>query len=299
MSNDQVAIESFEDAMDVATTKVMQWAHDLAEMLPNMVLALVIFVLTVLFSYLISSIGKKTVTRVSDNQMLAGLVSAMLKVFVIMIGLYLALSILQLNKTVTSLLAGAGILGLALGFAFQDAASNLLAGVVMGVRRPFNVGDLIESNGYLGYVKKLNLRNTLVENFTGQLVLIPNKLVFENPLENYSYYGHRRISLEVGVGYDTDLKEAERVLRESIEGLSFLAKDEEVRATCMEFGDSSINWRIDYWIDFPDGPSYLESIHGGMLAIRNALSDAGIEIPFPIRTLDVRSSDVLHVDKEK
>ncbi|KTF05117.1 Mechanosensitive ion channel MscS domain protein, partial [marine sediment metagenome] len=80
---------------------------------------------------------------------------------------------------------------MAIGFAFQDMTENFIAGVAMGIRKPFEIGDVIEAEGVFGNVKEINLRNTLVETFYGQLEVIPNKILFRNILTNYSYLGYR------------------------------------------------------------------------------------------------------------
>ena len=90
------------------------------------------------------------------------LVKTVIYVLILGIGLFAALSVLNLDGTVTSLLAGAGIIGLALGFAFQDIAANFISGVLLSTRHPFGIGDIIETNDFFGTVQKLNLRNTII-----------------------------------------------------------------------------------------------------------------------------------------
>jgi len=111
------------------------------------------------------------------------------------------LSILKLNTAVTSILAGAGIIGLALAFAFQDIAANFISGIFISFRRPLRVGDIVKVKDYMGKVEEINLRDTILRTFQGQTVIIPNKEVFQNPIENFSRLGKRRIDLWIGVSY--------------------------------------------------------------------------------------------------
>jgi len=281
-------VESFGDAVDVILGKFLDWLHQLTGMLPNLMVAVLILVAAALVARLASNGVQRLIGRAANNQTVAGLVAALVKVAIIGGGLFVALSVLQLDRTVTSLLAGAGIIGLALGFAFQDMAANLLAGVMMAVRKPLVAGDLVKSQGYLGFVEKLNLRNTILQDFDGQRVLIPNRLVFENPLENFSQTGERRVDVDVGLHYDTDLDHAESVLRQAVEAFDWRHPHKDIDVWFLGFEDSSIRCSVRYWIVYPEGEiGYFEAIHHGVKALRKACAEAGITIPFPIRTIDV------------
>lgn len=171
--------------------------------------------------------------------------------------------------------------------AFQDLAENLLAGVFLSIRKPFLPGHLIDSNGQLGFVQKLNLRNTIIKDFDSQTIYIPNKEVFKNVLENYSQSGLRRIEIPVGVSYGEALEEVEKTLKQAIETLDFRAKETGVEVWALEFGDSSINFSVRYWVPYPEGQiPYFQAISEGVKSIKSHLDKAGIQIPFPIRTLD-------------
>lgn len=281
-------VDSIGDAIDVILNKLAGWLHQLTTMLPNLVVAVLILIVTAILAKLVAQGVYRLIGRAASNRTVAGLVAALVKVAVIGGGLFVSLSVLQLDRTVTSLLAGAGIIGLALGFAFQDLAANLLAGVMMAVRRPLVAGDLVKTQGYLGFVEKLNLRNTILQDFEGQRVLIPNKLVFENPLENFSQTGERRIDVDVGLHYDTDLDHAESILRETVEAFDWRHPEHEIDIWFLGFEDSSIHCSVRYWIAYPDGDvGYFDAIHRGVKAVRRACAEAGITIPFPIRTIDV------------
>jgi small conductance mechanosensitive channel len=196
---------------------------------------------------------------------------------------------------VASLLAGAGIVGLALGFAFQDIAANLMAGVYLSVRRPFRRGHLIKAQDYFGIVQEVNLRWTELLTQQGQLVLIPNKQVFENPIMNYTARGSRRVDITLGVSYGDDLEKARRVALEAVAALPGLLPDKPVEMFYEEFADSSIDFTIRFWIPFQSQKDYLAARSEAMIRIKKAFDAAGIRIPFPTRTLDfaVRGGETL------
>jgi Small-conductance mechanosensitive channel len=187
---------------------------------------------------------------------------------------------------VTSLLAGAGIVGLALGFAFQDIAANFMAGIYLSVRRPFRRGHIVETQDYFGTVHEVNLRWTEIYSQQGQLVLIPNKHVFENPIMNYSALGRRRVDLKVGVSYGEDLARVKEVAVQAIEGVSTRLPERPVDLYFEEFGESSIDLVVRFWVNFSKQPDYLEARSEAIQRLKTAFDQAGIVIPYPVRTLD-------------
>lgn len=266
--------------------KLTTWTEAAVAGLPNLVIAVAVFAVFVVASRLVAKLVRRVADNVSEAEAIVRLMTAITKYAVIIVGAVVALGILGLQKTVFSILAGAGIIGLAIGFAFQDMAANFIAGIVMGVRKPFDVGDVVHTNGHMGTVKSINLRNTLIETFSGQLVIVPNRDVFENALVNYSTKGLRRVELAVGVAYDTELDTAARVAKEAIGQLDFLADETAVDVFAQEFGGSSIDFTVRYWIAYPGDVGYPAAVHAGVLAIKKAFDEHGIDIPFPIRTLD-------------
>jgi small-conductance mechanosensitive channel len=278
-------------AYDLLADKLEGWLAAAIKMLPNLVVAILVLLVFVFMARLVKNLLSKLFRRFTDNHSLQNLLGSIIYIGIIAIGTFIALSILKLDGAVTSLLAGAGVIGLALGFAFQDIASNFIAGTMMGIRKPFNVGDLIETNDFFGKVLRIDLRTTLMETMEGQRVLIPNAEVFKKPIVNYTSKGQRRIDLEVGVTYGTDLEFAKRIAKEAVEGLERVDKDN-VTIFYKEFGSSSINFTIRYWIDFGNTQfEWLDRRDAGVIAIKKAFDENDITIPFPIRTLDFGDTD--------
>lgn len=156
----------------------------------------------------------------------------------------------------------------------------------MSIRKPFKIGDIVESNGVMGQVIQINLRNTLVETFSGQQVMIPNKMVFRNILTNYSRKGVRKIEIPVGISYADSPTLATKVITEAINQKPYVSNPDDTAVHAASFADSSINLLVWFWIDYPGDYGYMEAQNDSIVAIKESLSDAGITIPFPIRTLD-------------
>lgn len=266
--------------------KLSSWAEIAVSHLPNFVVAILIAITFAFIAKLSSQALKKGLYRTMESKQIADLLSAIFKIIVLCAGLFIALDFLGLQGTVTSLLAGAGIVGLAIGFAFQDMTENLIAGITMGIRKPFQIGDVVKSEGVFGTVKHINLRNTLVETFYGQLLVVPNKKMFQNILTNYSYYGVRRVEVPVGISYGDDPKQAEKVIVEAINELDFVIRKDETAVYAEGFGDSSVNLLVWFWINYPGETGFMDARHIAVMTIKKVLEDNDILIPFPIRTLD-------------
>jgi small conductance mechanosensitive channel len=274
------------NAWDLLARKLTGWGRHFVLLLPNLLLAVLVVVVTWLVARLVRNGVARLLKRVSHSEQVNWLVAQAVYVAVFAAGTFIALGILGLEKTVASLMAGAGIVTLALGFAFQDIAANLMAGIYLSVRRPFRRGQLIKTQDYFGTVNQINLRWTEVYTQQGQLVLIPNKQVFENPIMNYSSLGRRRIDLNVGVSYGDDLARAKEVAIRAVEEISERLADRPVELFYEEIGESSINFVIRFWISFSKQADYLATRSEAIIRIKQAFDAEGITIPFPTRTLD-------------
>lgn len=286
--NEKNLTEEVAASMTTVVDKVLGWLDTAIAMLPNLAVAVLV---TLLFIGL-AKVGRRLICRVlrrfAHNPQITNLIGSIVYVAVIIIGMFIALGVLNLDKTVTSLLAGVGIIGLALGFAFQDIAANFVSGVFLAIRTPISKGDLIETNSIQGIVEQVNLRTTLVRTFQGQIVFVPNKEVFNNSITNYSTLGERRVDIPVGVGYGDDLEKAEQVALETLQDLPMRKSDKPAEVFVTEFGNSSINMTLRFWIDFPSKQvDFLNARSTAIKRIKQAFDEAGLNIPFPIRTLDL------------
>lgn len=281
-----LSIPSITEAEKLIEEKLGGWFDVVISHIPNFIVAVII---AIIFSFIARLAGKgmKNVLRRSlDSTQIADLMASIFKVIVLSVGVFIALDFMGLKSTVTSLLAGVGIVGLAIGFAFQDMTENLIAGIAMGIRKPFKAGDVIETDNVFGSVHSINLRNTLIESFYGQLILVPNKILFRNVLRNYSTLGVRRIEVPVGISYADDIEKASEVIVDKINQFDFVIRKNETAVYAEGFGDSSINLLVWFWIKYPGEPDFMTVRHKGVVAVKQALDAADISIPFPIRTLD-------------
>lgn len=274
------------ESIDLVIQKLTGWLQQLILLLPNLVVAVIVAVAFGLLSRLVRNFVTRGMNRVSSHRALNRLFAMLASLVVAGVGVLLAFTILDLSGVVTSVLAGVGILGLALGFAFQDIASNFVSGVLLLLRRPFRETDIIRTNDFFGTVKEVNLRTTLIQVPEGQIVYVPNSQVLQSPLINYSATGRRRVDLPVGVSYGDDLNKAMRVAIGAVESITTRDTARDVELFYESFGDSSINFTLRFWIDFAKQTDYLTARSEAVMRIKEAFDRNDITIPFPIRTLD-------------
>jgi small-conductance mechanosensitive channel len=273
-------------ALQLIETKLAVWMREFVRMLPNLLLAVFVIVLGFYLSKLIQRFAKRIIGKLSHGSVINNLFSSFIYIVCVGVTLFIALSILKLDKALTSLLAGAGLVGLALAFAFQDIAANFMSGILITVRRPLRVGDIVKVHDYMGKVHSITLRDTVVLTFQGQMVIIPNKEVLQNPIENFSLLGKRRMDLTIGVSYGEDLQKVRDVTLSAVSGISGLSPTDKTSLFFEEFADSSINFSLRIWAATPEQPDYLRVRSEAIMKIKQAYDEAGIVIPFPIRTLD-------------
>ena len=191
--------------------------------------------------------------------------------------------------TPASLFAGLGIGAVAIGFAFQDIFENFMAGVLIMLREKMRIGDIIECEGIIGKVEHITLRETHVRKLSGEVTLVPNSMLFKNPVEILTDEVKRRHEVVVGVSYDTNLDHAADVIRRAVEGVEEVDSEKTLDIFAQEFNSSSVDFLVRWWSGSTPRSGW-ESKDKVVRAIKAGLDDAGIEIPFPY---------VTHTFKEK
>lgn len=278
---------NLQDSWYLMLDKVQSWIDGLVTHLPNFLLALVVVLVMFFASRFARKLIRKIVSRISNKESVNKLIANLAGSALIFLGFILVLNILELEETVTSLLAGAGIVGLVVGLAFQDAIANTFAGVVISVKDVFNIGDHVVIDGHEGIILQIGFRFTIVQTFDGQHAIIPNKTVISSSNLNYTGPKERRVVLECGVSYGENLEEVRDIARKAVSDIKTLDRTKGISFVYTGFGDSSIDFSIRFWLDpLPSHLQFLESRSEAIIRLKKAFDNAGISIPFPIRTLD-------------
>ncbi|MDQ0106508.1 small-conductance mechanosensitive channel [Chitinophaga terrae (ex Kim and Jung 2007)] len=211
--------------LEMIYNKLHGWLDTAVKMLPNLVVAILVFIFFLFIARFIRKITYSFSNRLSEAPAISNLVASIVYLIFLLIGVFIALNVLRLDKAVTSLLAGAGIIGLALGFAFQDLTANFISGIFITFKKPFEVGHVIETNGFTGTVSEIELRSTTMVTDDGLHVIIPNKDVFQKPIINHSLTPMRRIVLSFAIPMNVQLADAERIITDIVKGMKDVQPD--------------------------------------------------------------------------
>lgn len=272
--------------------RISELGRNIASHVPLIAIGAVVILATWLAARLFSRVLARALghsrMRRSHVDLLTKLIGAMIWI----IGLLAAATILFPGITPGKLLTVLGVSSVAIGFAFKDVFENFLAGIVILLRNTFEIGEWVECEGYLGQVERISARDSLIRQADGQLVVLPNAMLFKNGLRIQTDRDERRLSLMCGVDYGTDLDEAQQVLQQAVQDCESVSTKQPVQVFAQAFGGSSIDFEIAWWC----GSTPLEvrrSRDEVVRAIKRALDAAKIEIPFPHRTLTFKEQ--LHV----
>ena len=268
--------------------KLGDWYDTLITNIPNILVAIAVFAIAYFASKYISRFVLKLLKNTDLNKSMRNLISKLVSVAVIFIGLFLVLGILNLGKVLNTILAGAGVAGLAVALALQGALANTYSGIVLSFVKAIKFGDWVETNGYSGEIIELDFRTVTLKEIDNNLVYLPNKMVLENPIKNYSSTNQSRVILNCGVGYSSDLDRVEELVKEIIlENFEAVDEKSDIIFAYEEFGDSSITFEVRFWINSTSGLEVILAKSKAMKLIKKAFDNSNIEIPFPIRTLNI------------
>lgn len=218
---------------------------------------------------------------ISDRPLVRAMIGQLVRVVFIVIGLLIALEILDATSLVGAVVGAAGVLGVALGFAFQDIVENYLAGLLLSIQQPFSKDDLVEVDGVRGVVLRLTTRNTLLLTEEGNHVYLPNSTVFKSQLTNFSRNPFRRFDFTVGVGVEEDLVEVVAVGTARLDAMEGVTADPAPAIRIEELGDSSVVMHVYAWVD-QRTHSYLAVRTEAIRQIKDAYDIAEFDMPEPI-----------------
>ncbi len=284
------------DFLEILIDRVNEMVAGFVRILPQLGIALVVVVITWAIAKAARRLLDRVLRRADLRQTLINLFETVLGVMVWTIGLLISATIVFPGVTPANLLALLGLGSVAIGFAFKDIFENFLAGILIMLRKKVNIGDVIECEAVEGRVEQITLRDTYLRHLSNELVLVPNAYLFKNPLKILTDEKLRRHEVEVGVAYDVDLDKAAAIITDAVSGIDIVDTERPVEVFAKEFGDNSINFLVRWWAGATPVQAHA-SRDKVVRAIKHALDDAGMEIPFPQRTLWFR--DPLHIDRRK
>ena len=285
---------------DVTTLISGYWDRFL-ELLPQIIIAiLVIIIFFILAGYAGRSLKRNLLKRM-DDQLLPVFLGKILRWTIVIIGLFVAMNILGFGGVASGLIAGLGASALIVGFAFKDIGENFLSGMILAFNRPFDIGDVIVSQDYMGTVEEVDMRMTTIKTFDGNHVFIPNSMIIKNPLINYTRASTRRHEFIVGVEYATDLGRAVQAISEVIRDNKNALDEPPPDILVEEFGASSINIKVRFLVDNDVIERSQFDVKSDLIReVKQKFDKEGIDIPFDILQLQIHDKNEpipLTVDK--
>lgn len=258
------------------------WLVSFVEFLPKLIAGVIIFILTLVLAGFVAKWVRKVANKKIESVEILQLLSTIAKWSVIILGTILALS--QVNFDVTGFVAGLGIAGITIGFALQDIAKNFISGLLLLIRQPFQLGEFIEVSDFSGTVKEINIRDTVIETLDGELVIIPNTQVFENPIINNTTSKFRRATVSIGLGYEENTEDAIKVFLEAIKSVPGVAMEPAPSIMADTLGDSALMLSARFWVDqHKDNFVIVQS--EVVKAIKVASEEHNIDLPYPVQTV--------------
>lgn len=269
--------------------RLWEMATEFIKLLPQMAIALLVLVATWAIVRFSRRLAERMLSQTDTRGTLVNLGETLIDVAIWIVGILIAMSIVVPSVTPANILAVLGLGSVAVGFAFKDIFENFLAGMLIMLRKPMRIGDMIECQDVAGRVENISLRDTHLRHLSNELVVVPNSFLFKNPVKILTDETQRRYSVTVGVGYDVDLDAAAAVIEKAVRSVEGVDADKRIDVFATEFGDSSMNFTVRWWAG--SRPIDMHRTRDGVVRmLKRALDEAGMEIPFPYRTLTFKEA---------
>lgn len=268
------------------------------ERIPYFVASIVVILIFWFLSIIFKKVVQKVLGSRIHHQNLVKVFQHVGGALIIFVGVMIAMVIAVPGFTPAKLIGALGIGSVAIGFAFKDIFQNLLSGILLLISEPFRIGDQIVSGEYEGTVEDIKIRATTIRTYDGRQVVIPNSDLYTSALTVNTAYKQRRLQVAVGIGYEDDIEAAKAEIIQALNKADSVSKKAEPSVIATGFGDSTIDLMVRWFIEDGTQANKVASIHEIIVEIKTALDTAGVNIPFPIRTIDLSDPSVTAIVKK-
>jgi small conductance mechanosensitive channel len=252
--------------------------------LPGIITGLIILMLARYAAEYARKIAEKLGNKALQSKSLQSLLIKTADITAWVVGVVIACIVAFPGLSVGDIIATLGVSTVAIGLVFQDIFKNFIAGILILIQRPFHINDQIIVGDYEGTVEQIDIRTTRLHTYDGERILIPNTQVFASSVKVRTAFTQRRTDLAVAVNYNASLPAVQKILQTAIAGVEGVLKDKPPEIDIVGFGESSIDFVVRYWTH-PRQPQVRQIQTRAIIAVKEALDAAKIEIPYPIRTL--------------
>ena len=254
-------------------------------LLPNMVLALLVFAIFFFVARIIKKVVRNLTRDRRQARNLGMVLGRLAQGTTILVGLFIALSIVIPSLKANDLVQLLGISGVAIGFAFRDILQNFLAGILILLTEPFQIDDQIVFKNFEGTVENIQTRATTIRTYDGRRIVIPNSELFTNSVTVNTAFENRRLEYDIGIGYSDDIDEARRLILEAVHQTNGVLETPAPDAIVVELAGSSVNIRARWWVAPPRRADVLDLQDRVLTNIKNKLTANGIDLPFPTQQI--------------
>jgi small-conductance mechanosensitive channel len=254
-------------------------------LLPNMLLALIVFAIFFFIARTIKKIVKRLTRDRRQARNLGMVLGRLAQGTTILVGLFIALSIVIPSLKASDLVQLLGISGVAIGFAFRDILQNFLAGILILLTEPFQIDDQIVFKDFEGTVENIETRATTIKTYDGRRIVIPNSELFTNSVTVNTAFENRRLEYDIGIGYGDDINEARQLILEAIHETDGVLETPAPDAIVVELAGSTVNIRARWWVQPPRRADVLDLQDRVLTNIKNKLTANGIDLPFPTQQI--------------
>lgn len=286
--------------LDVNTQSIIEkldtWLDGFIKNIPNILVAILVFIAFIYIARFFGRTVKKLLKkRGRDN--FGEILGSFTKWVLLIVGVMLSLTIMSPNLSPADLIAGLGVSSVAIGFAFKDILQNWLAGILILMRRPFEIGDQIVVNGFEGTVERIETRATIIRQYNGKRIVVPNSEIYTNSVKVITANDLIRSQYDIGLGYDQDREKAMQILKETIENTEGVSSEKPVDVLPWDQADSWLTIRVRWWTN-SDRPDVVKAYSKVILNTQNAMDEAGIDLPFPTQ-IEIKNAHNFEELKEK
>ena len=289
IKNDVTETTDIRRRLDPAMDRFMNRIEALMVQLPLALIALTVFLIVVFLGFQIGRL-RNPWPRLAPNAFIADLFRTLVKIAFVIIGIVIALDIMNATALLSTILGAAGLIGLAIGFAVRDTVENFIASVMLSIRQPFRPNDVVEINGDQGKVIRLTSRATILLSFDGNHIRIPNATVFKSRIVNFSQNAERRFKFTVGVESDADLGAVRDSAMAAVQALPFVLDEPAVSVWLGDITDSGVEVIVTGWIDQRE-TSLVLARGEALRQVMHALETMGVAIPDTTYTIRLQNPE--------
>ncbi len=282
------ALENTSERIDIVGDRLVQLGDRWLELLPLLGVAVVTIAVFAILAYVLTH--GDVLFRWIRNRFVRDLVRHFVRIAVVGVGVLLALELLDATALVGAALGAAGVVGIAIGFAFRDIIENYLAGLLLSVRHPFEPNDFVSVDGEEGKIVRLTSRATILLTLSGNHLRIPNSNVFKAVLVNYTQNPLRRVDFEMGVGAGEELAAAQEVGLRALSSMDAILDEPEALCLVENVGDSSVTLHLYAWLDQRQ-TDFFKARSEAIRVVKAAFDDAGIDTRAPIYQVTMPSEE--------